>query len=379
MACSICNSNNLSKIITLSKVPKAAQYFVDSPNDKTIDEIDLTILQCNNCGHVQTGNKPVDYYRDVITASSLSPFLAKERVLYLKKIIRENKIEDPRIIEIGSHVGNMVKFISDNIKCKVMGIENCDESVNKSKKLGIIIKKGYLCEDVEGIKNEKFNIVVCFNFLEHMPNPSQFLNNLKLFLEDESYVYMTVPSLNFIESTSCIHEFISDHLSYFTENSLSNLFKINGYQVLDCKSIHNKNDLEIYARFSRPKKLNLDIAKYNLLKEKLNSMIEIFNNQNSNIVIWGAGHRSLTLISQINYKNINYIVDSAIFKQEKYAPVSRIEIVSPDILYSLKNVTLFLNLPGIYGEEVISNLDEKIKINITNLYNIKDNNLIKIN
>ena len=120
----------------------------------------------------------------------------------------------------------MVKCISDNIGCEVMGIENCDESVNKSKELGVKVKKAYICEDEDEIKNKKFNIVVCYNFLEHMPKPSHFLNKLKLFLEDEAYIYMTVPSLNFIETTACVHEFISDHLSYFTENSLSNLFQI---------------------------------------------------------------------------------------------------------------------------------------------------------
>ena len=100
------------------------------------------------------------------------------------------------------------------------------------------------------------------------------------------------------------HEFISDHLSYFTENSLSNLFQISGFEVLDCKSIHNKNDLEIYAKFSKPKKLDLDITKYILLKEKLNNMLKIYSQESNNIVIWGAGHRSLTLISQINYKKL---------------------------------------------------------------------------
>ena len=89
-------------------------------------------------------------------------------------------------------------------------------------------------------------------------------------------------------------------------------------------------------------------------------MLKIYSQESSNIVIWGAGHRSLTLISQINYREINYIIDSASFKQDKYSPVSRIKIVSPDILYSLQNISLILNLPGIYGEELISTLDEKI-------------------
>ena len=33
-----------------------------------------------------------------------------------------------------------MKCISDNIECEVMGIENCDESVNKSKELGVKVK-----------------------------------------------------------------------------------------------------------------------------------------------------------------------------------------------------------------------------------------------
>jgi len=377
MFCRICDSRNLSKLVTLNNVPKAAQYFVNSLDEKSTDEIDLTILQCTNCGHVQTKNKPVDYYKDVITASSLSSSLANERINYLQKIIQDKKITNPKILEIGSHIGNMVKFISENIECEIIGIENSSKSVNESKKLGIEVKKGYICEDTKELENKKFNIVVCYNFLEHMPKPSEFLNKLKLFLEDEAYIYMTVPSLNFIKTTSCVHEFISDHLSYFTSDSLSNLFLINGFKVIECKSIHNKNDLEIYAKFSKPKKFTLDINKYHLLKEKLNNILNKYNSESSNIVIWGAGHRSLTLISQINYKNIDYIIDSAKFKQEKYTPVSRIKIVSPNILYSIENITLILNLPGIYGDEVINSLDKKLIKNINNIYNIKENNIIK--
>ena len=31
-----------------------------------------------------------------------------------------------------------------------------------------------------------------------MPNPRKVLEDLKLFLEDDSYIYMTVPNLEFI-------------------------------------------------------------------------------------------------------------------------------------------------------------------------------------
>ena len=89
------------------------------------------------------------------------------------------------------------------------------------------------------------------------------------------------------------------------------------------------------------------------------------------------GYRSLTFISQVNYEKINYIIDSAKFKQGKFSPVSRIEIVDPSILYKFQKGTLIINLPGIYGEEVISSLENEIKEKF-NIYNIFENNIEEI-
>ena len=59
---------------------------------------------------------------------------------------------------------------------------------------------------------------------------------------------MTVPSLNFIKIH---HVFMnSDHLSYFTLNSLKRLFSFCGFEVIKCNSFHN-NDLEIIAKYEK--------------------------------------------------------------------------------------------------------------------------------
>tara|TARA_B100000989_G_C19344998_1_gene386617 strand:- start:169 stop:573 length:405 start_codon:yes stop_codon:yes gene_type:complete len=131
------------------------------------------------------------------------------------------------------------------------------------------------------------------------------------------------------------------------------------------------------AKYEKIEELTLELSRYYKLIKDLNNILDSIPNDRKPIFIWGAGHRSLTLISQLNYDKINFIVDSAKFKQELFSPVSRLKIVSPSFLKNYNKGTLFLNLPGIYGEEVISSLDKTIKRNYK-IFNIVENNILKI-
>ena len=68
-------------------------------------------------------------------------------------------------------------------------------------------------------------------------------------------------------------------------------------------------------------------------------------------------------IKCLKYSKIDYVVDSADFKQGKFTPVSLKKIISPTDFYSnCKGKTLIINLPGIYNKEVleaVSNLETK--------------------
>ena len=260
MECKICSSLDLIEVVTLKKVPESAQLFLKTKSDKYNCSIDLTIKQCQNCGHVQSTNKPVKYYK-VITAAGLSKKILSERIGILKEIITKNKYKKPKILEIGSYLDTDGECDKEEIDCEITGIEASKNSVNLQRK-NLNVVQGYFGENTNALKGQKFDIVVCYNFLEHMPHPKKVLEDLKKYLNNNSYIYMTVPSLNFIESTSCVHEFISDHLSYFTLNSLEKLLSYCGYQILKCNSFHNKNDLEITAKFKKEEKVCLNLNEY---------------------------------------------------------------------------------------------------------------------
>ena len=53
------------------------------------------------------------------------------------------------------------------------------------------------------------------------------------------------------------------------------------------------------------------------------------------IAIWGASHEAFTILSVTGFEAyVDYIIDSAAFKQGKYAPASHVPIVAPEYFFS---------------------------------------------
>ena len=72
-------------------------------------------------------------------------------------------------------------------------------------------------------------------------------------------------------------------------------------------------------------------------------------------------------------KDIEYIVDSAKFKQGRYSPVMNTKIVSPETLLNTKIDLLIIMVPGIYPDEVIKSV-KRMNIDIE-LAKLKDNKI----
>ena len=80
--------------------------------------------------------------------------------------------------------------------------------------------------------------------------------------------------------------------------------------------------------------------------------LERLQKENKILCVWGASHQGFTVVSTTNLgKSIPFIIDSAPFKQGKYAPASHVPIVSPD--YAAEHIpdVILISAPG-YTEEI---------------------------
>jgi 2-polyprenyl-3-methyl-5-hydroxy-6-metoxy-1,4-benzoquinol methylase len=380
-SCRLCNQKLFDKpLLRLGGMPKAAQHFLKEEELPSDESINLDIYQCNSCGLVQLSIEPVSYYKDVITAASISGETRKSRLNQMLEFANKYKLENKKIIEIGCAKGDMLDIIEE-AKMKAYGLEHSLASVAIAHNEGRKVIRGFI-DDLDKIENAPFQGFICFNYLEHIPNPKSVINKIYNNLDADGVGLVTVPNLNYLLATKSLYEFVADHLSYFTIDTLKYAFEDNGFDVLECDLINNENDILIIVKKASHKKIKkiLDVRKINLkndyieveeLINNLKKIIKDYKDQNKKIAVWGAGHRTLALLALSKVSEIEFIVDSAKFKQGMYSPVVNTKIVSPETLLEDKIDLLIIMVPGIYPDEVVKSV-KQMNINIK-IAKLKDN------
>lgn len=337
-------------VLELTGMPKAAQYYPEKNEFATDKGVTLVICQCSKCGLVQHTMKPVEYYKEVITAAALSHKSRQSRLNQMKNFADRFSLHGRNVLDIGTGRGEMLDVLEE-AGLKAAGLEASLASVELGRAAGRNMIHGYI-GDMKVTGDVLFDAFISLNHLEHLPEIGKVIKNIYHTSSAEAVGFITVPNLEYLIRTNCFYEFVVDHISYFTEKTLSFAFEANGFEVLDCGLINNDNDIAIVVK----KKKRLDISRQYVNVEKvikkLQEIIHLYTTKNKKVAVWGAGHRTLALLALSEADDIEYIVDSAKFKQGKFSPVLHTRIVAPEQLSKEKVDLIIIMVPGIYPDEV---------------------------
>jgi len=158
---------------------------------------------------------------------------------------------------------------------------------------------------------------------------------------------------------------------------LINALQINGLEVIKIQTIFDDYILSVTVKNTHTKirkplfKNNFDIKLIGKNLQKSKKQVKIFFKifRNKSFIIWGAGHQALTFISHFKIKKyIKYIIDSADFKQNKFAPGSNLKIKSPQVLGKEKKIKNILVLAGGYNTEIIKILKKNYRFKVFLFY-----------
>ena len=174
-SCRVCDGAlPASPLLRYENSPRSAQGFLDVIEDLD-DSVNLEIFQCSYCGLVQHNLLPVLYYKEVIRAVAFSKEMGEFRVEQLHDWIKQNNLENKKILEIGCGRGEYIDLLVSAGATKVAGIEHSEKSVVTAREKFPQIYQGYLDSDFELPSDFKFDAFTIFSFLEHWPNPNQGL------------------------------------------------------------------------------------------------------------------------------------------------------------------------------------------------------------
>lgn len=354
--CHLCNGKLFSNAILILKgMPLAAQFYPKKEEFAQDTGITLNIRHCSSCGLVQHDSKPVDYFKEVITAATLSEKSRLLRLNQMKELSQRFGLTGKRIIEIGTGKGEMIDVMNES-GFIAAGIEASLESVKIGRNLGRNMIYGYIGDERE-IEASLYDAFISLNYLEHLPHPGDIIKNIYKITTSDAVGFVTVPNLEYLLRTKSFYEFVADHISYFTEKTLTYAFETNGFDVLDCNLINNDNDIAITLKKKKRLELSDQYVEVEALINDLQRILNEYKSKNKKVAVWGAGHRTLALLALSKANGIEYIIDSAKFKHGKFSPFMHTPIMPPDHLRENKVDLVIVMLPGIYPDEVCKTLD----------------------
>ena len=344
-------------LLTLDNMPASAQHMPDAQGVKEDRGLTLDLCQCMGCGLVQFDCEPVDYYRDVIRAGGFSKTMVELRRYQYKHLIDSYHLEGKKFIEVGCGQGEFLKVLSE-FPVEVHGIEHDPHLVELARAQGLDVTEGFTETEDTRFAGGLYDVFLSFNFLEHQPDPSTMLQAIYRNLEDDAMGLITVPSFEYIMDHNSYYELIRDHLAYYTFETLTPLLERNGFQVEECEVI-NRDTLSVIVR-KRPQMDTENLLEcYVNLKREMETYMKYLDAWDKKVAIWGASHQGFTLAATTKLgEKARYIIDSAPFKQGKFAPASHLPIVGPDHFHEHPVDAIITTAPG-YTDEIAASIRQK--------------------
>jgi SAM-dependent methyltransferase len=336
-------------LLQLNGMPRSAQAFPEKETLAKDRAEDLAIHQCPGCGLVQLVRKPVHYYREVIRASAYSPAMSEFRRRQFDDWITRFNLENARVLEVGCGRGEYLTLLRQ-AGTDASGIEWSPGNLKACRAAGLTAHRAFPTRPGQILSESPFAAFACFNFMEHWPDPIGSLAAIHNNLQAGGIGLIEVPNFDMILEKALYAEFISDHLSYFTQDTLRFTLQMAGFEILETHTIWQDYILSAVIR----KRQTLDIARLTSqqirLQEHLKTFVAGFPSQQ--VAVWGAGHQALAAIALSGIApQIRYVIDSAPFKQGKFTPATHLPIVAPRQLTE-DPVRAVIIMAAAYSDEV---------------------------
>ncbi len=404
MTCIACG-HALSPLMTLDDMPASAQNIPAASELAEDHPLSLTLCQCPSCGLVQFDTEPVDYYRDVIRAGGGTRTMTRlrhEEYARLLTAMQEHHIHGRRIVEVGCGRGEFLRMWQNLAEdpegaaalardqardplsgqpnaapLHLVGLEHKPSLVEEANAVAdkkYRVYEGFATGDVcypEG----PFDAFVQFNFLEHQPDPCDMLRNIGHNLKPQALGLITVPSFEYILRYNGYYELLRDHIANYTEFTLQKLLQDCGFELLSMDLV-NRDTIEAIVRKADPDELSelhysgrlIDVSalrdSYDRLSASVNAHIDHLSESRRTMAIWGASHQGFTLAATTKLGGrVEYIIDSAPFKQGRFSPASHIPIVAPDYAVTHPVDEILIVAPG-YTDEIAGIIRERFDENI---------------
>ena len=328
-ACLICGAKEDREL--LGEVRMVPEDGISLPSE-------YNIVKCDKCGFCfgdtsATLNDYDKYYENcnVYASAPESPKVRDELTNAYIDICDEYMSIDTGIIDIGVGQGGLLKELKHRGYNNLYGMDPSENSVEGLRKAGII--NAYKSSIYDSKLNNMIQFVFSVAVFEHLLRADIAVDKIHDMLIDNGYAFISVPDYGNLQldSSPKANNFNCEHINYFSETSLSNLFVTHGFKKILSRSFPilqpdgstpfvlcvlfqkngNRSDEITYDNITHGS-IHDYLGKATDKAHKTEEKIETLFMNKAHIYLWGAGNYTMQILRETKLSdcNIAAIIDN---------------------------------------------------------------------
>ena len=304
------------------------------------------VVQCGNCGFLFADNIPEqadfdayyensskyegDYISRLPSEATIQQF--RSSLKFLESTLDGCGLfsKDMRCVDIGSAAGDFLRFMRGDGYTNLTGVDPSATCVTQMKASGLNARQASLFRMEPG---ELYDLAMLRSVLEHIRDLGRAVNAVRNLLVPNGILFLAVPDAAhfYQEENLAYQQFSSEHINYFTLESLCNLLSTYGFDLLAHRIYRDINTgantgLEAIFQLREPTLVRVpripdwtaqdSLARYftqsAAWEDRINQALQPLVEAQTPILVWGCGTNTLRqlAVGNLGKCNIRLFIDS---------------------------------------------------------------------
>ncbi len=394
MKCRHCHAPVTLPFVDLGSSPPSNAYLTPAQMQAPETVYPLRVLVCEQCWLVQT--EDFAGFDDMFSAeyayfSSFSSSWMQHATAYSEAMTKRFGLNtNSCVVEVASNDGYLLRnFKAAGIPC--YGIEPTASTAKAARDIGIESIEEFFGQTLAQkllTQGRQADLTAANNVLAHVPDINDFVAGFAILLKPQGVSTFEFPHLMNLVKFAQFDTIYHEHFSYLSLTAVKTIFKANGLTVFDVEELPTHGgSLRVYAQRSdtgqhaisprvaemlkREDDVGMRTAAYYgktqadavRIKRDLWRFLLQAQEEGKTVAAYGAAAKGNTLLNYAGVRDdlVKFVIDLNPAKQNKFMPGSRIPMVGPDVLNTVKPDYMLI-LPW--------NLEKEIKAQLASKYNV---------
>lgn len=373
--CPVCRSGDLLEIIDLGEVPLFCNVQWPTREEALqAASAPMRLVGCMRCGHhFNASFEPgrLRYAPAYDTSQHHSATFSAYAHALAARLVDTHDLHGKAVVDVGCGKGDLLKLICRLGGNRGYGFDvSYDGDPNPADAPGVTFRTTFF--DAAQASDIEPALVCCRHVLEHVPDPVSFLRGLGAALDGcpDRVLYLEVPNGELQLTAGLLWDYIYEHYSYFSDDSLRRALQEAGFEVLRLEPAFGDQFLSAEVRLAAGptpagenaparaeeigRQMRQAAGRFRALQDQWRNWTASLPKDPDSTVLWGAGSKGVTFVNLLGLPApapIDRMVDQNPNKHGRFVARTGQVIASPQSLVG-RPVRTVLLMNDIYREEI---------------------------